>query len=70
MVKKRIIYKRVPSSRIGLLEAKKLRKQGFKAAQITDAFGIVPKARRGIVVLAFKGKRSIPRGFKTKKEDF
>ena len=70
MVMKRIIYKKAKNVELGLLEAKRLGKKGYKAAQITDAFGIVPKAKRGTVILAFKGKKAVPKGYRTKKEDF
>jgi len=70
MVMKTIIYKKAKNIKLGLLEARRLEKKGYKSAAITDAKGIVPKAKRGTVIYAFKGKRTVPKGYGLKIEEF
>ena len=70
MVIKRIIFKPVKNVKLGLAAADRLKRKGFKAAQITDASGIIRGRKRGTVVLAFKGSKKVPKGFKTKREAF
>ena len=61
-----VVFKRVKNVSSGLRIVKSLDKQGFRAAQVTDA-NVIKKSSKGTVVLAFKNEKSTPKGFKTKK---
>jgi len=77
MVMRRIIFKNISKTknkgRTAFALVKKLTKSGFKNAYVTD-FKVVGKGSNlkgvGTRVEAFKGKKKVPQGFRTKLERF
>ncbi len=66
---KRIIFRPIQKKNL-LKGVRSLEKKGFKNVQVTDARGIIPKRKIGAVLIAFRGKKKVPKGFKTKIEEF
>jgi len=69
----KVVYKDVKNLATERKKLKELEKKGYKNAMITDTKIIGSgKNIRGIgtSVLAFKGRKPVPKGFKTKKEKF
>jgi len=75
---RRIIYKNISKTRyIGYPKVsiimKKLRKKGFKGVVVTDAVVKGRGSKRkgyGTRIEAFKGKKKVPAGWKTKMEEY
>lgn len=73
MVIKKVIYKDVKNIQTARRKIKELDKKGYKNTIIIDSktIGSGRKIRGvGIRVLAFKGRKSTPKGFRTRKEKF
>ncbi len=73
MVVRKVIYKNVKNLSIASRIVKKLDKKGYKNAIIVDS-KIIGSGKNihgvGTRVMAFKGRKLTPKGFKTKKERF
>ncbi len=69
----KVIYKDVRNLKTARQRIKELDKKGYKNTMIVDS-KLIGSGRNirgiGTRVMAFKGRKPIPKGFRTKKEEF